>query len=121
MNRIFAGCFMLITLTLTGCDSTTTPPAESKQAEQPPAPAAEAPTVQAPPLIDRTVLFGNPVRFQGRLSPDGSQLFYATYLGGSADDLVTTVVVDAPTGAVLVAGRTRSPDFPTTFSYHEPC
>jgi dipeptidyl aminopeptidase/acylaminoacyl peptidase len=82
MNRIFAGCFMLITLTLTGCDSTTTPPAESKQAEQPPAPAAEAPTVQAPPLIDRTVLFGNPVRFQGRLSPDGSQMSFRAPLDG---------------------------------------
>jgi hypothetical protein len=55
--------------------------------------------------------------YLARLSSDGSQLFYATYLGGSADDLVTAVVVDGPTGDVLVAGRTLSPDFPTTFSY----
>ncbi len=47
------------------------------------------------------------------LSEDGSELLYATYFGGSGDELVRTIAL-APDGGVLLGGRTSSPDFPTT-------
>jgi uncharacterized protein (TIGR03437 family) len=51
--------------------------------------------------------------FVARLSPDGSALAYSTFLGGSADDVATSVAVDA-SGRMYVAGYTRSLDFPVT-------
>lgn len=51
--------------------------------------------------------------FIARLSPDGSTLAYSTYLGGSADDVATSVALDG-TGRMYVAGYTRSLDFPVT-------
>ncbi|MEX2961867.1 alpha/beta fold hydrolase [Microbulbifer sp. TYP-18] len=39
-------------------------------------------TAQAPPLIDRQLLFGNPSRFQGRLSPDGKMMSFRAPLNG---------------------------------------
>ncbi len=47
-----------------------------------------------------------------RLSADGSQLTYASYLGGSQLDEGHDVTVDAQ-GSVFVTGNTRSSDFPT--------
>ena len=38
--------------------------------------------MQPPPIIERTVLFGNPTRFQGRLSPDGKHVLYIQDQGG---------------------------------------
>lgn len=35
-----------------------------------------------PPIIERSVLFGNPTRFQGRLSPDGEQMSFRAPLDG---------------------------------------
>lgn len=43
----------------------------------------------------------------------GSRLVYATYLGGSANDVATGVVVDA-NGVATVVGYTNSINFPTT-------
>lgn len=51
--------------------------------------------------------------FVSKLSADGSQLVFSTYLGGSADDAATSIAVDA-SGNVYVAGFTISNDFPTT-------
>src|SRR5262249_13327045 len=54
-----------------------------------------------------------------KLSPDGSRLVYATYLGGKGDENMVNglaygdIAVDA-TGAAYVTGSTTSPDFPTT-------
>ena len=48
-----------------------------------------------------------------RLSPDGSSLFYSTYLGGSDVDQARGVAVDTP-GDVVITGSTSSTDFPTT-------
>ena len=81
MKNIFTGFFLLLTIGLAGCDSPTTPPADGGQVAQAPA-AEEAPPVQAPPLIERAVLFGNPMRFQGRLSPDGAQMSFRAPLDG---------------------------------------
>jgi len=51
--------------------------------------------------------------FVVKLNPAGSELFYATFLGGSDSDWADTLAVDG-NGAAYVAGYTRSTDFPTT-------
>jgi len=49
----------------------------------------------------------------GKLSPDGSQLEWATFLGGSDSQRPEDIVVDVD-GSVVVLGTTWSNDFPTT-------
>jgi len=49
--------------------------------------------------------------FVAQLTPDGTTLRYATFLGGSEYDSSQGIVVD-PQGHVTVAGLTLSPDFP---------
>jgi hypothetical protein len=51
--------------------------------------------------------------FLSRLSPDGSQLVYSTFLGSSGEDGATGVEIDGP-GDAVVAGHTDAGDFPTT-------
>src|SRR5262249_38794926 len=51
--------------------------------------------------------------FVAKLSPDGSQLVYSTYLGGSGSEAIGGVAVDAQ-GNAYVTGETGSDDFPTT-------
>ncbi|MGA7766449.1 MAG: SBBP repeat-containing protein [Candidatus Sulfotelmatobacter sp.] len=52
--------------------------------------------------------------FLAWLSPDGSRLEYATYLGGSAEDSATAIAL-SPTGDVIyVGGYTTSSDSPVT-------
>lgn len=48
-----------------------------------------------------------------KLSPDGKRKIYGTYLGGSGDEEPHSLIVD-PQGNLVVAGRTNSPDYPTT-------
>ena len=48
-----------------------------------------------------------------KLNPAGSALMYATFLGGSSDEDLGDITIDA-TGAVYVSGTTWSSDFPTT-------
>ncbi len=50
--------------------------------------------------------------FVAKLSADGSQLVYSTYVGGSGGERGLGIAVDAAGGA-HVAGYTNSPDFPT--------
>jgi len=47
------------------------------------------------------------------LSPDGSRVLYATYLGGSGGDLIRSIAF-GPDGAIFLVGSTGSPDFPVT-------
>jgi uncharacterized protein (TIGR03437 family) len=49
--------------------------------------------------------------FVAHLNPDGTQLEYSTYLGGSAADQGHAIAIDAA-GNAYVAGETKSIDFP---------
>ncbi|MBI4166957.1 MAG: SBBP repeat-containing protein [Acidobacteria bacterium] len=51
--------------------------------------------------------------FVAKLDASGSQLTFATFLGGSRDDFGTSVALDAA-GDIFVAGYTNSPDLPAT-------
>jgi hypothetical protein len=59
--------------------------------------------------------------FVAKLSPDGSQLLYATYLGGSSDTGTEAdgIAVDS-SGNAYIAGSTYSNDFPTTSGSFQP-
>lgn len=51
--------------------------------------------------------------FLAKLNPNGNALVYATYLGGTLNDLALGVAVDS-NGNAAVVGGTESSDFPTT-------
>jgi uncharacterized protein (TIGR03437 family) len=57
---------------------------------------------------------GNYDAFVIKLDPNGSQLMYSTYLGGSGSEQGSAIAVDGATQEVLVAGYTQSTNFPTT-------
>ncbi len=48
-----------------------------------------------------------------KLTPNGSTRVYATYIGGSAEDQPHSLIVD-PQGNLVIAGRSKSPDYPVT-------
>ena len=54
--------------------------------------------------------------FVTKLSSGGNTLIYSTYLGGSGNDVGTSITVDI-NGEVYVVGATNSPDFPTQNPY----
>jgi hypothetical protein len=51
--------------------------------------------------------------FVARLSPDGSAVRWASYVGGAGTDAATAVAA-MPDGGIVVVGHTSSPDFPAT-------
>lgn len=51
--------------------------------------------------------------FVTKVNPTGSALVYSTYLGGTADETIWGIKVDAP-GSAYVGGQTLSTNFPTT-------
>src|SRR5262245_10877073 len=51
--------------------------------------------------------------FVSKLSSDGSQLLYSTYLGGSGSAVINAIALDAA-GNAYVTGAAGSTDFPTT-------
>ncbi len=51
--------------------------------------------------------------FVAKLNPTGSQLVYATYLGGQKDEAATAIAIDS-SGNAYVTGGTISANFPTT-------
>jgi hypothetical protein len=67
--------------------------------------------------IDFT-LGGRSDGFIAKVSPDGRDLLYLTYLGGSMDDRVEDIAV-GPSGAVYVVGTTFSADFTTTAGVYD--
>jgi uncharacterized protein (TIGR03437 family) len=56
--------------------------------------------------------------FVFKLSPDGSEAVYSTYLGGSADDVACGIAVDS-SGNAYVAGSTFSINFPVANAFQE--
>jgi len=66
-----------------------------------------------PGALDTTYNGGIIDGFVTCVSATGDTILYSTYLGGSATDQASSIVTDV-TGAVTVAGRTDSDDFPTT-------
>ena len=54
--------------------------------------------------------------FVAKLTPDGTALVYATYLGGSDDDVAADIAVDSA-GAAYVSALTFSADFPTVNAF----
>ena len=57
--------------------------------------------------------------FIAKISPDGSTLYYSTFLGGSLDDRASGVAVDS-FGSAYVTGTTISQDFPTSIGAADP-
>jgi hypothetical protein len=59
--------------------------------------------------------------FVTKISPDGTQLIYSTFLGGGEIDWPRAIAID-DRGAATVVGSTTSPDFPITAnSYDTTC
>jgi hypothetical protein len=56
--------------------------------------------------------------FVAKVSPQGTGLVYSTYLGGTHDDRVNALALDAD-GAVVLAGQTSSPNFPRKFAFQQ--
>lgn len=56
---------------------------------------------------------GNDDAFLAKLNAAGTELIYATYLGGKGAEICFRPAVDAA-GNAYITGDTRSPDFPTT-------
>ncbi|HVB56997.1 MAG TPA: SBBP repeat-containing protein [Candidatus Acidoferrales bacterium] len=57
--------------------------------------------------------------FMSELNPSGSTLLYSTYLGGSNEDYVGGIALDA-NGNIYLGGGTISTDFPTTAGSYQP-
>jgi uncharacterized repeat protein (TIGR01451 family) len=55
--------------------------------------------------------------FVAKLDPTGSNLLYATYLGGSDDDISYSGIAADGTGNAYIVGYTWSADFPTKNAY----
>src|SRR6185312_8675797 len=51
--------------------------------------------------------------FVAKICPDGSQILFASYLGGTGSDQITGLALDYA-GNIFLAGVTTSPDFPYT-------
>lgn len=62
---------------------------------------------------------GNVDVFVAKVRPDGTELFFATYLGGSGRDEAVALDIDA-SGSVYVTGWTTSQDFPVTPGAYAP-
>jgi len=56
--------------------------------------------------------------FVMKLSGDGQEILFSTFIGGSEDDVATDVAVDSE-GNIGVVGRTYSSDFPTLQAYDD--
>ena len=51
--------------------------------------------------------------FVAKLDPGGKQIFFATYFGGSGDDIVTKMALDTA-GKIYIMGVTSAASFPAT-------
>jgi hypothetical protein len=58
-----------------------------------------------------------PEMFITKVTPDGGDVVFSTFLGGSSSDYGNAVAVDSQ-DRIIVAGQTKSADFPTTPPYN---
>ena len=77
--------------------------------------SADFPTLN-PYMASITGAYDN--AFLTKLSPQGNQLIYSTFLGGTWYNFAYAVAVD-PVGQAYVAGRTSSTNFPTVTPYQD--
>ena len=76
--------------------------------------STDFPTVNAvQPTLNES---GSEDLYVAKLTPDGTALVYATYLGGSDYEVVADIAVDAA-GAAYVSALTYSSDFPTVNAF----
>jgi hypothetical protein len=73
--------------------------------------SADFPTTAG--AYDRTYNGGDIDAFVAKLSPDGHELAYSTFLGGGSDDYGGGIAVDSD-GQAFFTGYTESSNFPTT-------
>src|SRR5207245_2268986 len=66
-----------------------------------------------PGALRTTFASGGMEGFVTKLNAAGNSLLYSTFLGGTADDRIYAIALDA-NGEAFVTGRTKSPDFPIT-------
>jgi uncharacterized protein (TIGR03437 family) len=59
------------------------------------------------------------VPFVVKWNPDGSQMLYSTFFGGSFSDSIAAITVNAQ-GQAIIAGNTASSDFPVTHTLSAP-
>lgn len=78
-----------------------------------------SPGFPSTPGAFKVVSTGNSEGFVTKLYPDGSNLVYSTFLGGSVDEQVLGIAVD-DSGLAYVGGWTSSSDFPTTPGVYQP-
>jgi uncharacterized protein (TIGR03437 family) len=81
-----------------------------------PDPNPNAPFALIVTPLDSRVLVGSAASqdvFVTKWNPNGNQILYSTYLGGSGMDSASGIAVDA-TGSAYIVGTTSSPDFPIT-------
>src|SRR3989304_1618475 len=78
-----------------------------------------SPDFPATPGAFDTDLAGEIDVFVAKFTPNGSDLEYATFLGGGRDDYLSEIAVDAA-GRVFLVGTTMSSDFPTTVGAFSP-
>lgn len=69
--------------------------------------------------VKQGAIGGGTDAFVAKISPDGKTFLYVTYLGGSADDYAESIAVDGA-GNVVIAGSTRSINFPVTVGAAQP-
>ena len=84
----------------------------SRSEDFPTTPGAFQPTHPGGDFVD---LF---TAFAVKLNPDGSELVYSTFLGGTKRDFASDIAVDAD-GHAWVSGATLSPEFPTTAGVYD--
>jgi len=65
-------------------------------------------------------LAGKSNAFVSEISPEGSELTFSTYFGGSDSDQARAIAID-PVGILVVSGWTRSVDFPTLGGVQKVC
>jgi hypothetical protein len=78
--------------------------------------AGDTTSTSFPATAFQKTIRGAPDGFVAKLSADGSQLVYSTYLGGNGEDHLNAIAVDA-SGSAVVTGSTYSPDFPVANAF----